>query len=413
MASSKIDGPAGDALDPGADQRFAVRARALFYARMTFLALGLAVLSIPGWGQAFGIHGRIGFLVYFFMLAYSVANYLFITHPSLGRPTTFVTLCIDLLVLVYLIAASGGLESPLLATQVMITTLFAILFPKPLAIVPPLLTLPIVARLDQLLAGKGSVLVESLILVWYTAINAVVVYVIVFLNQRDETQRKELLSLQREMKQLAVVEERNRLAREIHDGLGGALSSLILQAEYLQQLAHPPERLTELRREIGDLKSAAEEAIDELRRSLRMMREDFDLVPAIEEKCRTFGERAHLAVTFSRSGLDAPIPPEVQLTVFRVLQESLANVAKHAEARTVRVELSFREEALALSVIDDGKGFSGEAAPGHYGLANLRDRARRLEGEAEVVSTPGRGTTVLLTLPLCAPPLLPQAALGS
>ncbi len=393
--------PAGtEALDLGADARFAVRARALFYARMTFLFLGLAMLSIPKWAAAFGIHGRMAFLVYFTMLAYSIANYLLIAHPTLGRPTTFVTLCADLLVLVYLIAASGGLQSPLLATQVMITTLFAILFPKPLAIVPPLLTLPVVARLDQLLAGQGSVVIESLVLIWYTAINAVVVYVVVFLNQRDESQRRELMALQREMKQLAVVEERNRLAREIHDGLGASLSSLILQAEYLQQLSRSPDRLADLRSELAELKAAAEESIEELRRSLRMMREDFDLVPALEEKCRTFGERSRLEVAFSRSGLETPVPPEVQLTVFRVLQESLTNVAKHAEAHAVRVSLVFHEDSLVLTVADDGKGFSGEAAPGHYGLVNLRERARKLDGEAEVRSAPGQGTTVALTLPL-------------
>lgn len=394
--------------DPTGDreQRFAIRARALFYARMTFLFLGLGVLSIQSWAKAFGIQGRFGFLIYFAMLAYSIVNYLLLDHPTLGRSITFVTLCADLVVLVYLIAISGGLQSPLLATQVMFTLLFAILFPKPLAIVPPLLTLPVVVRIDQLLAGQGPVFVDLLILIWYTAINAVVVYVIVFLNQRDETQRQELVSLHRDLKQLAVAEERNRLAREIHDGLGAAISSLILQAEYLQQLSSSPDRMDDLRHEIGELKGTAEESIDELRRSLQMMREDFDLVPALEEKCHSFGQRAHLAVLFTRTGLEVPLTPELQLTIFRVLQESLTNVAKHARATTVRVSLAFREETLVLTIVDDGRGFAGRAAPGHYGLTNLAERARKLAGEAEVESAEGRGTTVTLTLPL-APPARP------
>jgi signal transduction histidine kinase len=387
----------------GSDQRFVTRAAALFYARMTFLVLGLAVLAIPSWAHAFGIRGRFAFVVYFVMLTYSIVNYLLLGHKTLGVPVTFVTLCFDLLVLVYMIAASGGLQSPLLATQVMFTTLFAILFPKPLAIVPPLLTLPIVARIDQIVAGQGPVFLDLLVLIWYTAINAVIVYIIVFLNQRDETQRRELIALQKDMKQLAVVEERNRLAREIHDGLGASLSSLILQAEYLQQLARSPDRMDDLRRELGELKGAAEEAIDELRRSLRMMREDFDLVPALEEKCRTFGDRAHVAVEFKRFGLEAQVPPEVQLTIFRVLQESLNNVAKHAQASRVKVELAFQPESLILKVADDGKGFSGGGVvPGHYGLVNLRERARRLAGEASVESAPGKGTTVTLLLPASA-----------
>jgi len=393
-------GPQADLLNPDSNLRFVTRARALFYGRMTFLVLGLALLAFPTWAHQFGIQSRMAFAVYFLMLTYSIVNYLLLGHPKLGVPTTFVTLCADLVVLVYMIGASGGLRSPLLATQVMFTTLFAILFPKPLAIVPPLLTLPILARIDQIVAGQGPWFIEALVLVWYTAINAVIVYVIVFLNQRDESQRRELLALQREMKHLAVAEERNRLAREIHDGLGAALSSLIIQAEFLQQLARSPDRMDDLRRELGELKGAAEEAIDELRRSLRMMREDFDLVPALEEKCRTFAERAHLEVEFHKHGLEQSVPPEVQLTIFRVLQESLTNVAKHAQARRVQVELSFKDDTLVLEIRDDGQGFSGGAAPGHYGLVNLRERARKLLGEASVDSAPGRGTTVTLVLPL-------------
>lgn len=397
-----VAGPRAELLNPDSDVRFVTRARALFYGRMTFLFLGLAVLAIPAWAHAFGIHSKLAFVVYFMMLAYSIVNYLLLGHKTLGVPVTFITLCFDLLVLVYMIAASGGLQSPLLATQVMFTTLFAILFPKPLAIVPPLLTLPIVARIDQLVAGQGPVFLDLLVLIWYTAINAVIVYIIVFLNQRDETQRRELLALQKDMKHLAVVEERNRLAREIHDGLGASLSSLILQAELLQQLARSPDCMDDLRRELGDLKGVAEEAIDELRRSLRMMREDFDLVPALEEKCRTFGDWAHVQVEFKRFGLETTISPEVQLTIFRVLQESLTNVAKHAQASQVKVELAFQQDALVLKVADNGKGFSGGAAPGHYGLVNLRERARKLAGEASVESAPGKGTTVTLLLPVSA-----------
>ena len=398
--------------DVDAEQRFVVRASALFYARMAFLFLGLGVLAIPTWSAAFGIKSHVGFAVYFGMLGYSIANYVLLDHPRVGRTFTFVTLCADLLVIVYLISASGGLESPLLATQVMFTMLFAILFPKPLAIVPPLLTLPVVTRIDQLVSGQGPPFLASLVVVWYSAINAVVAYVIVFLNQRDDAQRRELLALQRERKQLAVVEERNRLSREIHDGLGAALSSLILQAEYLQQLARGPDRMDDLRRELEELKGAAEEAIDELRRSLRMMREDFDLVPALEEKCRTFGERIRLPIDFTKHGAEAPLSPETQLTIFRVLQESLTNVAKHAQATRVKVELAFAGDSLTLVVEDDGKGFSGGAAPGHYGLVNLAERARKLAGEAQIRSSPGQGTTVTLLLPLTQPAVV-GGALGA
>src|SRR5207245_10177601 len=120
--------------------------------------------------------------------------------------------------------------------------------------------------------------------------------------------------------------------------------------------------------EIRDLKGAAEESIDELRRSLRMMREDFEMVPAIEDYCRTFRDRRHVDVRFEASGIARRLSSEAQLTLFRVLQEALNNAARHAEPKQMAVHLSFEGDLLALSIRDDGKGFdTGQTRSGHYG----------------------------------------------
>src|SRR3954470_17392912 len=115
-------------------ERFVARARALFYARMMFLTLGLLILAVPIWSRYFALTGPGAFGGYFAMLMYSIANYLVLENPRGGRIVTYVTLCFDLTIMVYLIIRGGGLQSPLLATQLLFTTLFAILFPKPLAI---------------------------------------------------------------------------------------------------------------------------------------------------------------------------------------------------------------------------------------------------------------------------------------
>jgi len=251
-----------------AQDRFVTRARTLFYARLAFLAIGLGVLAIPRWSGAFGIHSLWAFAVYFVMVGYSVANFLVLDRARLSRVVTFVTLCLDLVVMVYMITASGGLRSPLLATQLMFTTLFVILFPKPLAILPPLLTLPIVAKIDQLVYMQDPAVLDLFVLIWYSAINFIIVYVMVYLNEREQAQHHAVVALQGGLRDLAVLEERTRIAREIHDGLGASLSSLIIEAEYLQTLAknavQDDERGSTLISEIGELKSVNEESIDEL-----------------------------------------------------------------------------------------------------------------------------------------------------
>lgn len=379
-------------------EQFATRARTLFYARIGILAIGLAVLAFPGWSETFGVRTLWAFAVYFGMVAYTCMNYLVIDSVRAGRAVTFVTLCLDLLVMVYMIAASGGLSSPLLATQLMFTTLFVILFPKPLAILPPLLTLPIVAKIDQLLHPESSAVLELFVLVWYAAINFIVVYVIVYLNQREQAQHNEVVSLQSAMRELAVVEERNRLAREIHDGLGASLSSLIIQAEFLETLTRDHED-RQLADEILELKGVAEESIDELRRNISMMRDDFELLPALEDYCRTWESRSHLPVKFRHVGRPPELDSEMSLTIFRVLQECLTNATRHAKATRVDVELFWTAPRLRLSVRDDGRGFDATGPlKGHYGLTNMVERARNVNGQVEIESKPGEGTRITLEI---------------
>jgi signal transduction histidine kinase len=399
------------------EDRFQTRARALFYARLAFLVLGLGVIGVPAWSQAFGIGGGGAVTVYLIMVAYSAANYLLLPKKRIGRPLTFVTLCADLCVLIWLVSETGGLRSPLLAAQLLFTTLFVMLFPTPLAVVPPLLTFPVVARLGQLLGGHPMAQIDIFILLWYSAINCILVYVMVYLNERDRLKHRELHKLSLAVREMAVLEERNRLAREIHDGLGGVLASVVIQSEYLlnmidgsvvrSRLAGNNEAraaiLPTIRKELSDLHNAAEDSMDELRRSLRMMKEDFDLVATLGDYCRLASGRHRLEVSFSCIGRERSVGPESALALFRVLQEAITNVAKHCgKATAVEVTLSFSPGHAELRIQDRGKGFTmpaGDGAlgrDGHYGLANMRERANKVRGQIRMTSEPGQGTSIEL-----------------
>jgi two-component system sensor histidine kinase DegS len=380
--------------------RFLTRARALFYARLAFLVLGLGVIGVPAWSQAFGLGGPTAFAVYLVMVAYSGANYAAIAKPA-GKTITFVTLCLDLAVLVWIVSITGGLRSPFLAAQLLFTTLFVVLFPKPLAVVPPLLTFPVVAKLDQLLGGHAMVQIDIFILLWYVAINCILVYVMVYLNERDRIRHGEVHKMGRALREMAIIEERNRLAREIHDGLGGIISSVVIQSEYLLNMIDGSEvraRLSgtsearaavipTIRKELTELHEAAEESMDELRRSLRMMKENFDLISAVSDYCKLAGVRHKLDIRFSRVGRDRFVGPESSLAIFRVLQESCTNAAKHCGKGTqVDVSLTFPSALAELG------------RQGHYGLANMRERANKVSGRVRLASAPGKGTRIELTV---------------
>ncbi len=370
---------------------------------MMFLTLGLLILAVPVWRAHFGFSG-LSFAMYFVMLIYSVVNYFVLANPRAGRIVTYVTLCADLVVMVIVVAKPvdiGGLQNPLLATQLLFTTLFALLYPKPLAILPPLLALPITARLDQLL-DRSPTAIEVLTLFWYLALNFIIIYVLVYLNERELSAHREVVALQAELKDLAVIEERNRLSREIHDGLGASLSSVIIQAEYLGQIAGQDPVV---QGEITELKASAEEAIDELRRSLQMMRADFDLASGVEDYVKTFKERSKLDVTFEASGHFAGrLQPERALAIFRVLQETLTNAVKHAQPNRISVFLKSSLERVLLVVKDDGAGFDPTVSKmGHYGLSNMRERANKVGGQVVIASAPGQGAQIDFSVPVSLP----------
>jgi len=388
-----------------------MRARALFYARIALLTMGLGILLVPAWKANFHVDSLTPIAVYMCMVAYAAVNYMFVEDRRLGPILTFSSLSLDVVALVYLVVVSGGLQSPLLPTQLLFTMLFVMLFPRPLAVVPPLMTFPVVALIQMEVVGSVTSQ-DMFLLIWYCVINCISVYVVVYLHQREEMKHLEIVRLQASLKEMAVVEERTRLAREIHDGLGGSLSSLILQAEYIHGLAKDDQ----MRREITELKAQAEESIEELRRALTLMRDDFDLVRGIEDACRKFESRTHgLKVSFIRLGRERTVSSESALTLFRVLQETLTNVVRHARATQAVVTLRFEEGSCSLTVQDDGKGFDTAAAPpvGHYGLLNIVERAQRVAGVARIESAADRGTIVSLTVPLAGasglPSLIPAA----
>jgi two-component system, NarL family, sensor histidine kinase DegS len=374
-------------------ERFQTRARVLYYARLALMATGLAILVVPAWYQALAQVIPYPAYWYLFLLAYHVASYLWVDKKH-AETVVFISLCLDVLALVYLVVATGGMKSPLMPTQLVLTMLFALLYPSPLAIVPPLLALPVVAKIDQIV-GLQTLPGDLLLIVWYCALNVAVVYTVVYLEGRERQALKEVIRLQRQRRKDALDDQRTHIAREIHDGVGAALSGVLLQAEYL----NVQTRGTPLADEVAELRSAAGEGMEELRRAVSILHREFQLTIAIPDYVDDFASRQRLQAKAEVRGAELPLNAEKQLATFRIVQEALANIAKHAKAKTVDVVLEFGSDRMTLTIRDDGVGFEpGQVKSGHYGLRNMRDRATKVGGMFDIDSIPGKGTTLELSL---------------
>lgn len=212
--------------------------------------------------------------------------------------------------------------------------------------------------------------------------------------------------LQASGRELAVSEERNLLARELHDSIAQGLAFLNLQVQMLEDaLDHHDEQRS--RDTLDMLRQGVQESYDDVRELLVHFRsrvEKQDLRRAITAALRRLADQTGIATDFDFRGEGAPLDVEAQTQILYILQEALSNVRKHSNAKSVRVSVRRGIEGLTATVRDDGVGFDEsdqDAArrEAHIGLQIMRERAQRIGGRFAVKSSPGHGTEVRLDLP--------------
>ena len=198
-------------------------------------------------------------------------------------------------------------------------------------------------------------------------------------------------------------EERTRIARELHDDTAQALTSVLVRLRLLERSAEDKR----LRSGLAELRDLTVETLDGVRRlaiDLRPpMLDDLGLEAAIQSHVQDFSRQRQINVNFTSSGLGR-LPPNVELVLYRIVQEALSNVAKHAGASRVETRLSRKGRTLRLLVEDDGCGFDVEAAKGSrqsgLGLFGMEERLALIGGTLRVESSPGKGTRLSAEVPL-------------
>ena len=203
------------------------------------------------------------------------------------------------------------------------------------------------------------------------------------------------------VEQLAVSRERNRLARELHDTLAHSLAALTVHLGALRTLLdHDPKAAEEA---TDRALQVAREGLEESRQAIQALREEplvtLGLVAAVRAEVESFENRLGVATSLTVAGQEGELTADEARALFRIMEEALANVERHASADEVTVQLVFGTDRIDVAIQDDGVGFeTSEVDPNRYGLIGMRERAAMIGAELAVRSLPGRGTEVWCSL---------------
>lgn len=313
---------------------------------------------------------------------------------------TLVVLGGDLAICVFLVLFNNGLDSGYLLYSLTPVLTAALLFEERITTGAAAITAaaPVVAHvgLNQLSDEYAWVLEGNrlALLIVYVAFSFLIATVSFRTN----------LNIRRRIERDAVLEERRRLRRELHDGVAQALNYLNLKTKLVsdcvssQQVEQALAGLTDIRQTVQSTYEDIRESIDQLSTEATGR----PLLPTLENYLREFGQRHELEVHFDAPRVLRNLSPAAELQLFRIAQEALSNVRKHAGASQVHLSLEDTPQGVKLCIEDNGQGFSLDQHPdslGFWGLDIMRERAEGLGGTLEVTSAPGQGTRVLAHLP--------------
>ena len=198
--------------------------------------------------------------------------------------------------------------------------------------------------------------------------------------------------------------ERRALSRELHDEIGQALSALLLAIGNVAAMISPQEH-PEARNQLLDTRRVAEKTVAMVRDMSLLLRpsmlDDLGLLPALEWQAREISRTSNIRVSVQADSVPEQLPDEQRTCIYRVVQEALRNVTRHARAKHVQIQLKEDHGALRLTIQDDGQGFVPERERG-IGVLGMEERVKRLNGSFQVKSQPGNGTVIHIELPTLA-----------
>jgi signal transduction histidine kinase len=264
---------------------------------------------------------------------------------------------------------------------------------------------PVTFSVDLVLIGLVAMGWSALLALWMRSV------------MRESTKRKRLIeqlqatqdSLVAAERQAGILQERQRLAQEIHDTLAQGFTSIVMQLEAAEGALR--DEASPVRSHIQQARDTARTSLTEARRVVQALRpaplDEASLVEALRREVERWRKGSRIETDFTVTGEPQALYPELEVTLMRAMQEALANVLKHAQAKQVNVTLSYMVDQVSLDIQDDGCGFDPENPPHSpnrvdvgYGLQAMNERVAQLGGEVIIESATELGTTVAIQIPM-------------
>ncbi|MBI4283742.1 MAG: sensor histidine kinase [Chloroflexi bacterium] len=213
------------------------------------------------------------------------------------------------------------------------------------------------------------------------------------------------LNIRRRIEREAIIEERRRIAREIHDGVAQSLGYLNLKTKMVSD-SISSQNMVQALNELGDVRKVVQDTYEDIRESIDQLSAEIRTIPlisALANYTREFSNNNGIQVGFNVSRLFPQLSPVAELQLLRIAQEALTNVRRHAQATEVEVKLENNGNSVEMLVKDNGRGFTltdlEKSPPGYHGLNIIRERAEGLGGSLNIASAPGEGTALKVSLP--------------
>ncbi|MBU9713525.1 sensor histidine kinase [Evansella tamaricis] len=203
---------------------------------------------------------------------------------------------------------------------------------------------------------------------------------------------------------VAQEEERKRLSREIHDGPAQMMANVLLRSEIVERV-YQEHGIHEALKEIQDLRAMVKESLGEVRRIIYDLRpmalDDLGLIPTLAKYLRNMTERTNMPIVFKNVGREIRLPSELEVAIFRFIQEAVQNAYKHGKPSEVQVKVELKPTKAIAIIKDDGIGFDTEVKKeGSFGLLGMRERVNMLDGELSINSKKGSGTLIMVQIPI-------------